>query len=160
LTEQSGGKVLQVLKGIEAKTRLPLLIALAIGQGIIEAQLGIGERGHKYWNIFTVGGLENAALLLPLRQMRSDGAVQLVRAHHFIRIPAAKYGCHHTLHVVEVLLRFERVVDAVVSSLVEFLVAELGIMTEMRAPGRFDQAVRHQRSGGNDGVDNAAIDQL
>src|SRR5208282_5449156 len=74
LTEQSGGKVLQVFEGIEAEARLPLLIALAVGQGIIEAQFRIGERGHKYWNIFSIGGLENAAFLLPLRQMRSDGA--------------------------------------------------------------------------------------
>ena len=30
----------------------------------------------------------------------------------------------------------------------------------MRAPGRFDQALRHERSGGNDRIHDAAIDQF
>ena len=30
----------------------------------------------------------------------------------------------------------------------------------MRAPGGLDQPVRHQRAGGDDGVDDAAIDQF
>ena len=93
--------------------------------------------------------------------MRSDGAVQLVRTHHFVRIPAAEHRGHHALHIVQILFRFERVIDAVVSGFVEeFLVAELGIVPEMSAPSRFDQSMRHQRAGGNDGIHYATIDQL
>ena len=92
--------------------------------------------------------------------MRSNRTVQLIRAHHFVRVPAAKHGSHHAFHVVEILLGLERVIHAVVPGLVEFLVAELGIVPEMSAPGRFDQPMRHQRPSGDDGVHNAAIDQL
>ena len=67
---------------------------------------------------------------------------------------------HHAFHVVEILLGFERIVNAVVSGLVKFLIAELWIVPKMGPPGRFDQAMRHQRSSGNDGIHDATIDQL
>jgi hypothetical protein len=94
------------------------------------------------------------------REMRSDGAVQLIGAHYFVGVPTAEGRRHHALHVVEVLLGLERVIDAVVSCLVEFLVAELGIVAKMRAAGRFDQAMGHQRASRNDGIHDTAIDQL
>src|SRR5208282_6469588 len=56
LTEQRGGKIFEVFEGIEAEPRLAFFVTFAIGQRIIEAKFGIRERGHKYRNIFLVGG--------------------------------------------------------------------------------------------------------
>ena len=67
---------------------------------------------------------------------------------------------HHALHVIEILLGLERVVDAVIASFVKFFVAQVGIVAEMRAPGRFDQSMRHQSAGRDNGIHDAAIDQL
>src|SRR5208337_2397878 len=89
LTEQGCGKALQVFERIEAESRLPLLVAFTVGQREIQPQLGIGERGNKYRDIFLVGRLQNAALSFGvLRQMRPNRAVQLIRAHRFVRVPA------------------------------------------------------------------------
>ena len=46
------------------------------------------------------------------------------------------------LHVVQILLRLQRVVDAVVSRLIKFFVAQLRIVPEMRAAGRFHRSTR------------------
>src|ERR1700686_5212935 len=54
LTQQSCGKVFEVFKRIEAEAWLSLFIALAIGQGVIKAEFGIGERRNEHRNIFLV----------------------------------------------------------------------------------------------------------
>src|SRR5271154_2580948 len=92
--------------------------------------------------------------------MRAYGSVQLVGAHYFIGVPAPEDRGHNSLYVVQILLGLQRVVDSVVSSFVEFLVAELGIVAEMGAACRFYQAVRHQGASGNYSVHYAAINQL
>src|ERR1700676_1251601 len=60
LTQQSGGKVFEVFKRIEGEAWLSLFIALAVGQGVIEAKFGIGERRHEHRNIFLVRRFQNA----------------------------------------------------------------------------------------------------
>ena len=80
--------------------------------------------------------------------------------HHFLRVPARKHRAHNAFHVVEVLLGLERVVDAVVSRLVKFFIAQFRIMPEVGAPGSLDQAMRHQRTRRDDRVHDSPIDQL
>ena len=67
---------------------------------------------------------------------------------------------HHPLHVIEILFGLQRIVDAVVSRLIQLLVAELRIVPEMRAASRFHQPMSHERAGRHDRIHNAAIDQL
>src|SRR5882672_12709704 len=125
LLEQRWRKIFQILKRIETKTRLALFVTLAIGKRVIQTKFGVGERRHEYWNVLLNRGLQNSAL--PFRgfgKVRADRPVELVGAHHFAGIPTREYRLHHALHVVEVLLGLERVVDAVVSRLIEFFVAE------------------------------------
>ena len=74
--------------------------------------------------------------------------------------PIAEHLCHYPLNVVEILLRLERVINAVVSLLVKLGIGYVGVVAEMRAARSLNQSVRHERTGGNDGVHNAPLDQV
>ena len=95
-----------------------------------------------------------------LRQVRADGVVQLVGAHHLVVVPGLEHRRHDFFDVIEVLFRLERVVDAVVALLVKFHVRNFRIGPEVGAPGRLDQTVSHQRAGRDNGIHDAAVDQL
>ena len=86
--------------------------------------------------------------------------VELVGAHHLRVVPVAENLRHHPFHVVEVLLGLKRVVNAVISLLVEFGVRNIWIVLIMRATGGLDKAVRHERASGNDGVHDSVFDQV
>ena len=64
------------------------------------------------------------------------------------------------LHEVEVRLRLQRVVHAVVAGLVQLDVVHLRVVAEVRAPRGLHQPVRHQRAGGDNGVDDAVVNQI
>ena len=61
---------------------------------------------------------------------------------------------------VEIGFRFEGVVDAVVTGFEESAVVHFGVVTEVGETGGFDQAVSHERTGGNNGADNSGFDQV
>ena len=108
-----------------------------------------------------VRGLQDSALvLIALGEIGADGVIQLVGAHDVVVVPGFKNGSHDFFDVIEILLGFERVVDAVVALLVEFLVGDFRIGAEVRSPGGLDQSVGHQSAGGDDGVHDASVDQL
>src|SRR5579859_3091148 len=69
---------------------------------------------------------------------------RLVRAHDIVVVPSLQHGRHVFLDVVKILLGLQRVVDAVITLLVEFLVGNIGIRAEMRSSGRLDQSVGHE----------------
>ena len=73
--------------------------------------------------------------------------VQLVRAQTSSCVPGFEHGGHDFFNVVEILLGLERVVDAVVALLVEFLTSTLRIGAKVGLPGGFDQPVTHERAG-------------
>ena len=75
--------------------------------------------------------------------MRSNCVIQFVGAQHLAVIPSFQYMGHHFFDVVQVLLRLQRVVDAVVALLVKLGVGNVGVVAEMCAPRGLDQAVRH-----------------
>ena len=116
-----------------------LLVTLAVRQCVVESEFGIGESRHEYGNVLFIRGLKDSALTLSgFREMRSDGAVQFVGAHHFFAVPPTEHGVHHAFDVVEVLLGLKRVVDAVVAGFVKFFVAEFRVVAEVGAAGGFD----------------------
>ena len=67
---------------------------------------------------------------------------------------------HDLLNIVEVLLRLERVIHAVVALLIKLGVGHIGVIAEMGTSGGFDKSVRHESTGRDDRVDNAAVNQL
>ncbi len=133
---------------------------IAIVQREIQSQLGVAECGHKDRDIFLVGGFENAAPGHVLAQVLADGAIQLPRACGLVRVPLVKHGSEDALHLVEVLLRLQGVVDAVVARFVELDIVHLGIVDVVRAANALDQAMRHQGAGGDQGAHDAAIDEV
>src|SRR6185369_13544927 len=91
--------------------------------------------------------LENSSLPLGMRcEESAHGTVELVRAEYFVGVPCLQNLENYFFDVIQVLLRFERVVDSVVPCFVEFFVAQSRVVAKMRAARGFDQAVRHQRS--------------
>ena len=86
--------------------------------------------------------------------------VELVGAHHFGVVPVFEHFCHHALDVVEVLLRLQGVVNAVVTLLIKLSVWNIWVVAEMGAAGGFDQSVRHERARRNDSVDDTALNQF
>lgn len=62
--------------------------------------------------------------------------------------------------MLQVNLRLERVIDAVVALLEKLLVAHLAVVAVVLQPGGLHQPVRHQRPGGNNRVDHPGVDQV
>ena len=75
-------------------------------------------------------------------------------------VPIAENFGHDAFHIVQVLFRFQGVVHTVVALFIKFSVRDIGVVTKMRAAGCLNQAVGHQRAGGDDCVHDAAIDQF
>jgi len=75
-------------------------------------------------------------------------------------IPGVQHLRQHFFHVVEVLLRLDRVVDAVVTLLVKFFIGDCWVDAVVGTARRLDQSVCHQGAGGDDGIDDAAVDQF
>ena len=62
--------------------------------------------------------------------------------------------------MIEVLLRLQRVVHAVVAGLVEFHVIHPWVVAVMLATRGLDQAMGHERASGDDGIDDALINEI
>src|SRR5271170_67779 len=108
-----------------------------------------------------VGGFQDSTALGVLFKEFSDFAMKLPAADNFVWIPVFQDAVYYFFNVVEIGLRLERIVDAIVTSLKKLVVVHLGgIVTEMRKTGGFDEAVGHERAGGDDGLDDAALDKI
>ena len=74
------------------------------------------------------------------------------------------YGFQHAHQnvedIVEILLQFQCVVNAIVAAIIQLTVVHGGIVLEMCAAGGFDKAVRHQGAGGHHGVEHAVLDHV
>ena len=92
--------------------------------------------------------------------MLPNHLVELVGAQYLVGVPFRQDPEHDLFHIVQVGLRLQRVVHAVVPLPVELFVGDFRVVAEMGATGGFDQPVRHQGPRGNDCVHDAAIDQL
>ncbi len=93
-------------------------------------------------------------------QVLADGAVQLPRAHDLLRVPLAQNFFHHQLNVVQVLLRLQRVINAVIARFIQLNIVHPWVIAIMFAAGGLNQSMRHQRSGGYHSVDQPFIDQV
>ncbi len=153
--------MLQIFEGIEADLVPSRGLAQPVVKRRIEAKLRIAECRDKHRHTLFIGRLQNSPLSLRmLRQVRSDGVVQFVRAHHFVVVPSLQHCRHNFFDVIQVLFRLERVVDTVVPLFVEFNVRNFGIGLEVGAPSSLDQTVSHERASGHNGIYYAAVDQL
>src|SRR5277367_1347618 len=80
---------------------------------------------------------------------------------NFVWIPVFQNAVHYFFHVIEIGLRLEGIVDAIVTGHKELVVVHLGgIVAEMRKTGGFDETVGHERAGGDDGLHDAALDEV
>lgn len=65
------------------------------------------------------------------------------------------------LDVIEIGFRFERIVDAIVAGAEELVVVHFGgIVAEVGEAGGFDETVGHESAGGNDGFDDAGLNEI
>ncbi len=158
--EQSSGEVLQVEERVEAKLWSFLAGAETVGKSVIESQFRVRESGYKDGDLLLKSRLKDSPAGTALVQGASDLAVELVGAQRLIVVPSLVDGADDLLHVVQIGLRLERVIDAVVSGLVQFHIVHLGVVAEVLASGSLDQPVGHQRAGGDDGMDEAMVDQI
>ena len=76
-----------------------------------------------------------------------DLTIDLVRANDFAVVPSFEDFRDDGLDVIEVRLRLQRVVHAVVAGLIELDIIHLRVVLEVRTPGSLDQTMRHQRAG-------------
>jgi len=95
-----------------------------------------------------------------LTQVLTDFAIHLPRAHRLFGVPLLQNAGDDAFDEVEVRLRLQRVVDAVIAGLVEFDVVHPGVVAEVRLAGRFYQPVSHKRAGRDEGFDDAGVDQV
>jgi len=126
----------------------------------INAQLGIGECGNEDGDVFLRAGLEDAATRGVTLQIFPDAAVNLPTAGGVIGVPVMEDVLHHLLDGVEIHLRLERIVDAVVTSREKLAVVHFGVVAEMRAACGFDEAMGHQRPGRNNRFYNSRLDKI
>ncbi len=92
--------------------------------------------------------------------MPADLLIEPPGTHGLNGIPVPEDFFHHQLNVVKVLLRLQRVVDAVVARFVKLNVIHARIVAIVLAAGCFHQSVRHERAGGDNGVDQSAVNQI
>ncbi len=151
----------QILKRVVPDLVSPCRFAQAIIERGVEPHLRIAECRNKHRHPFLIGRLQNSTLPLGvLGEICPDGVVQLVGTHDFIVVPGFENRRHHLFDIIEVLLRLEGVVDAVVALLIEFFVRDFRIGAEMRPPGRLDQPVSHQGAGRDNRIHDPAINEL
>ena len=92
--------------------------------------------------------------------MLTNLPVQLVGTEHLVRVPIFEHMKHDLLHIIEILLRLQRVVYTVVALLVKLGIGHIGVVAEVGAARGFDQSVRHKGASRNDRVNHAAVNQL
>ena len=89
----------------------------------------------------------------------ADSVVEFPTADDFVVIPFFENGVDYFFDVIEIGFGLERIVDTVVAGEEEFVVAHFGgIVAEVGEAGGFDEAMGHERAGGDDGLDNAGLD--
>jgi hypothetical protein len=160
LFQQRFGEVLEVEEGIEMDAGFARFRAHQVVERNVKSEFRVGESGNEDWDVLLVGRFQYPTPGRVFDQMLTDGVIQPPRAHSFIRVPVAEDLFHYHLDVIEVALRFERVIDAVVPGLVEFFVIHCRVVAVMGLAGGLDQAVRHQSAGGDDGLDDAVVDKI
>ena len=72
--------------------------------------------------------------------------IQFIRAQHIRLVPIAKNFRHHVLHIVEILLGLQRVINAVVALLIQFSVGDVRVVAEMRPASGFNETMGHERT--------------
>src|SRR6185312_15065483 len=160
LRQERFREVVEVKERIVAELGLAFAGAHAIVERHVETKLRVSERGHKDGNIFLKGRLENAAAFGVALEVLADGVVQLPGAHGLLRVPFAQDFFHHQLHVIKVGFRFERVIDAVVARLIELFVVHARVIAIVVLAGGFYESVGHESAGGDQGVDQSAINEI
>ena len=155
------GESLEVFEGIEAEERAIVALARVFVESEIEAEFGIGEGGDEDGDIVFVSGFEDAAALGVFLEEFADAFMDLPTADDFGGVPFFVDGVDNFLDVIEIGFRFEGIVNAVVTSEEEFVVIHFGgIVAEVGAAGGFNEAVSHEGAGGNDGFDDAGLDEI
>ena len=153
--------MLQIFEWIEADFVPSRGLAQPVVERGIEPKFRIAECRDKHRDSLFIGRLQNSPLPLGiLRQVRSDGVVQFVGAHHFVVVPRFQHGRHNFFDVIEVLFRLERVVDPVVPLLIKFNIRNFRIRPEVSPPTSLDQTMSHHRARRDNGIHHPSVDQL
>jgi len=159
--EHGVGEFFKILEGVEAEERAIVALAAVFIESEVEAEFGIGKSRNEDGNVTFVGGAKDSAAGGALGEILADFAMKLTTSDYFFRIPSFENGVDYFLDVIEIGFGFKRIVDAVVAGEEEFVVAHFGgIVAEVGEAGGFDEAVSHERAGGNDGFDDAGFDQV
>src|SRR5713226_10136494 len=106
--------MLKVLVGIEAQQGTAGALAGLLVQRKIDAQLRIGKRRHEYRHAVLARRFQDAASGAVPAQVFADALVELPTADGLSEVPLREDALHDLFDMVEVRLRLERVIDAVV----------------------------------------------
>ena len=112
------GEVVQVEERIVADGFAAFLDALAIVQREVESHLRVGEGRHEDGHVLFEGRFQDAASFDVLVQVAADLAIELPRAGDLVGVPLVENFRDDALDEVQVGLRLQRVVNAVVAGLV------------------------------------------
>ena len=74
--------------------------------------------------------------------------------------PVREDVIHHFFDVIQIHFRLERIENAVIARVEQFLVVHFRVIAEMRVPCCFNKPMRHQRASGNDSFDQTTFDQI
>jgi hypothetical protein len=155
------GELLEIFKGIEAKTRTLFLFARILIEGEIQAEFGIRESRDEDGHFVFASGFENAAAFGVFAEKFADTLVELPAADNFIRLPLVEDTVDDLFDVIEIGFGLERIVHTIVAGKEKFVVVHFpGIVAKVRTASGFDKAVGHKCTGGNDGFDNARFNEI
>ena len=154
-------EVLQVEEGVEAQGLPPGLAPQPVVDGEVEAQLRVREGGHVDGHLAPVGAAQHGPVAAQLFETPAQGAADGGARQHLARlVQRPQRVLEQALHVVQVLLQLDGVVDPVVALAEELLVAHLRAVLEMEQARPLAEAVGHERAGADDRLHPAAIDHL
>ena len=127
------GVMFQVKKRVVGKWGLPSEPAAAVGEGKVQTDLGVGKGRYVHRDVMLIGAFEDAATGAMACQVGPEQAVDLITTQGLGRISLGQDVVKNFGDVVQILLQFERVVDAIVAPIIEFLVIQTRIIFKMHA---------------------------
>ena len=123
----------QVKKRVIGKGDLPSEPASAVGEGKVQTDLGVGKGRDVHRDVVFIRTFEDTATGGVAGEIGPEQAVDLVTTQGLGRISIGQNIVKNFGDVVEILFKFERVIDAIIATIIELLVIQTGIIFKMHA---------------------------
>ena len=114
--------VFQIKKRVIGKGDLPSKPAAAVGEGKVQTDLGVGKGRDVHRDVVFIRTFEDTATGGVAGEIGPEQVVDLVTTQGLGWISLGQDIVKNFGDVVEILFQFERIVDAIVAAIIEFLV--------------------------------------